>query len=375
MSTEPIAVVLVPALGAQRPRRLHPGGDPGAPGVVRGTIDVTLRVTADADRRGTTRPSTVPPRRSSCTGRATSSASTPRRSCGPSRATGSRTSRLTTCRSSSSTTRTSLGVTHPPSPRADGPPPAPLADAARARGRRVRRPTPGCATCRCRSSTSQTRRAPSPTRATLWAWAHVHVNGGLGGGPDRPRRRSPRGSRSAVAADRDLAYSRLLSPRILAENTAYHAFLIPTFETGRLAGLGRTPPRRRSATQGAWVRGGRRRTARSIPSTTAGIFRTGDGRGLRVPRSAAPAADGRPAGRAARPSTCSPRELNLPAITELGGVLRLGGALRAPLVTLERRRARRVPADSSSGPSRIPTHSRPPWPRSSTSPTTTTGSR
>ena len=36
----------------------------------------------------------------------------------------------------------------------------------------------------------------------------------------------------------DLAYSRLLCPRRLGDNTGYHAFVVPTFETGRLAGLG-----------------------------------------------------------------------------------------------------------------------------------------
>lgn len=38
--------------------------------------------------------------------------------------------------------------------------------------------------------------------------------------------------------DNDVAFSRLLSSRKLEENTAYTAFLIPTFETGRLSGLG-----------------------------------------------------------------------------------------------------------------------------------------
>lgn len=37
--------------------------------------------------------------------------------------------------------------------------------------------------------------------------------------------------------DDDVAFSRLLSSRVLEENTAYTAFLIPAFETGRLSGL------------------------------------------------------------------------------------------------------------------------------------------
>lgn len=37
--------------------------------------------------------------------------------------------------------------------------------------------------------------------------------------------------------DEDVAFSRLLSSRVLEDNTAYTAFLVPAFETGRLSGL------------------------------------------------------------------------------------------------------------------------------------------
>ena len=43
---------------------------------------------------------------------------------------------------------------------------------------------------------------------------------------------------SLLDSNEDQAISRLLSSRVLEENTAYQAFLIPTFETGRLSGLG-----------------------------------------------------------------------------------------------------------------------------------------
>ena len=36
----------------------------------------------------------------------------------------------------------------------------------------------------------------------------------------------------------DHAYSRILCPRKLEANVGYYAFLIPTFESGRLSGLG-----------------------------------------------------------------------------------------------------------------------------------------
>ena len=41
-----------------------------------------------------------------------------------------------------------------------------------------------------------------------------------------------------VQTNPDQAYSRIMCPRHLEADTDYHAFLIPSFETGRLAGLG-----------------------------------------------------------------------------------------------------------------------------------------
>jgi hypothetical protein len=68
----------------------------------------------------------------------------------------------------------------------------------------------------------------------LWAWAHVHLNESLGTGHapnleqiDAILRRNP-----------DLGYCRLVCPRRLEADTAYQAFVIPTFEVGRKAGLG-----------------------------------------------------------------------------------------------------------------------------------------
>jgi hypothetical protein len=62
----------------------------------------------------------------------------------------------------------------------------------------------------------------------LWAWAHVHVNGGMTSAPNDTGALA--GELDAtVRADRDQAYSRLLCPRILKANTAYHA-CDPSFE-------------------------------------------------------------------------------------------------------------------------------------------------
>jgi hypothetical protein len=87
--------------------------------------------------------------------------------------------------------------------------------------------------------------AELPPAAEAWAWAHAQV---LGPGADD----------EAVAARLDpgnpaLNLARLLCPRRLAEGTAYRAMLVPTFEAGRLAGLGRAPV---ETLQWSWSEGG-----------------------------------------------------------------------------------------------------------------------
>jgi len=74
-----------------------------------------------------------------------------------------------------------------------------------------------------------------PPEDQLWAWAHVHVNEKLG--PSRTPDLHALGN--LLRDDPDIAYSRLVSPRKLDSNSAYYAFVIPTFEGGRKAGLGR----------------------------------------------------------------------------------------------------------------------------------------
>lgn len=97
-----------------------------------------------------------------------------------------------------------------------------------------------------------------PPADQLWAWAHVHVNADLieddQTDPDDSsktiQRITSKGAGSQILDkikkeyeeiyenNPDAAYSRILCPRRLEPNTAYHAFLIPTYESGRLAGLG-----------------------------------------------------------------------------------------------------------------------------------------
>lgn len=73
--------------------------------------------------------------------------------------------------------------------------------------------------------------AKLPPPDQLWAWTHTHLNS-FSANPD-----APRATAEALARNPALGYSRVIAPRRLQPNKAYHAFLVPTFEAGRLAGL------------------------------------------------------------------------------------------------------------------------------------------
>lgn len=72
-----------------------------------------------------------------------------------------------------------------------------------------------------------------PNPAHLWAWAHVQINKEY---TNLSQFQSQ--FNTDIRNNPDLAISRLLCPRNLKPKTKYYAFVIPTFETGRLAGLG-----------------------------------------------------------------------------------------------------------------------------------------
>jgi hypothetical protein len=78
---------------------------------------------------------------------------------------------------------------------------------------------------------------PPPTQA--WAWGHVHINESFDSATDFERFLESLETDDHPNADRIVC--RLASPRHLKPNTAYGAFVIPAFETGRLAGLGLDP--------------------------------------------------------------------------------------------------------------------------------------
>ena len=99
-----------------------------------------------------------------------------------------------------------------------------------------------------------------PNKAQSWAWAHVHVSQNIIGGQpitidDQSARNVEQNLEAILRANPDNASSRLLCPRKLKENTAYHAFVIPAFESGRLAGLGEEVPSTIDGQQPSWGTG------------------------------------------------------------------------------------------------------------------------
>ena len=196
----------------------------------------------------------------------------------------------------------------------------------------------------------------APPPGELWAWAHVHVNGELA--PDvvsTDTATITAAMAATLAANPDLASSRLLCPRKLAPSTAYHAFLIPVFESGRLAGLGidpgpimTDPGNGLTATSSAWDTYPGRQAATELPVYHRWYFRTGS-RG-----------DFEDLVRVLEPrvvnSKVGTRDLDVsdpaPGIDGIAGpdgdgVLRLGGALQAPRATMppeERAEAERFDA-------------------------------
>ena len=114
-----------------------------------------------------------------------------------------------------------------------------------------------------------------PNKEETWAWAHVHVHQNIIGngllkttGPEQVPS-VEHNLANILRANTDSASSRLLCPRKLKENTAYHAFVLPAFETGRLAGLGLSPAGV-NGQKASWQDG-----ARDYPIYYRWFFRTG----------------------------------------------------------------------------------------------------
>lgn len=185
-----------------------------------------------------------------------------------------------------------------------------------------------------------------PPPDQLWAWAHVHANQPLANDIV-----SNNGAAAATALqglldeNPDFAYSRIVCPRRLEPNAPYHAFLIPTFESGRLAGLGLDPadPAYKDdyyATLAGWQNhdGYTRPEAEFFPVYFRWYFRTGTvGDFEYLVRLLEPKPVDVRVG--ARDMDVQTPGSNLPAINtpaDLGGFLKLGGALQVPQDTLKK---------------------------------------
>ena len=70
-----------------------------------------------------------------------------------------------------------------------------------------------------------------------WLWAHVHSNADIPDSELLPLEQFLLSLNQVRNDDPDQLYCRLMSPRKLEPNTAYYAFVVPAFETGRIAGL------------------------------------------------------------------------------------------------------------------------------------------
>jgi hypothetical protein len=178
--------------------------------------------------------------------------------------------------------------------------------------------------------------ATLPPEDEVSAWAHVHSNRNVTASDAESVSTDMAAVLPRLAAviteNPDLACSRLVCPRRLAPNTAYHAFVVPAFETGRLAGIGADPATAPDGLHSSWKDYPGRPESGSLPYYYRWEFRTssvGDFEylvRLLQPRSV-DARVGRRDMDVRRP------EAGLPGIDDdpaLGGVLRLGGALKVP---------------------------------------------
>ncbi len=175
-----------------------------------------------------------------------------------------------------------------------------------------------------------------PNASELWAWSHVHFNQGLSPSPSTELVSTDMSAliprvQSILNANPDLAYSRLLCPRMLDVNTTYDAFVIPVFERGRLAGLGQDPTKAPSALASAWASYANQQEQLNFPYYYRWQFTTGDRGDFRYlvtllqPQPVDPAVG-------TRDFDVQDPGSNLPGIDKAGlkGILRLGGALEVP---------------------------------------------
>lgn len=124
-----------------------------------------------------------------------------------------------------------------------------------------------------------------PDHRTTWAWAHVQITGALA---NTPFDLDPQDSDDQTAMETALSdeadniikerpnrgISRIICPRKLRKNKNYAAFLIPAFETGRLAGLGEDTSSTK-AQQSSWEKSAGSGGNKTFPVYYTWNFRTG----------------------------------------------------------------------------------------------------
>jgi hypothetical protein len=179
--------------------------------------------------------------------------------------------------------------------------------------------------------------ATLPRPDQLWAWVHVHINSSVMGNDsditsDDMNAVLPR-FQNILKESADYAYSRIICPRKLEPNVAYHAFLVPSFESGRLAGTGQSVPADLVANTPAWATNSP--AGLELPVYYRWYFRTGNVGDFEylVRLLEARPIDPRVGTRDMDVEVPLP---SLPGITdaELGGILKLGGSLKVPEVSL-----------------------------------------
>ncbi len=110
-----------------------------------------------------------------------------------------------------------------------------------------------------------------PPNNETWLWAHVHSNADIPDSELSDYEKFLLSLNRTVNDDPDQIFSRLMSPRKLEPNTAYLSFIIPAFETGRLAGL-EQPTSGINAQLSSWDNNGARG---EMPVYYEWFFRTG----------------------------------------------------------------------------------------------------
>jgi len=164
-----------------------------------------------------------------------------------------------------------------------------------------------------------------PDLAQSWAWAHAQVTA--------PPQATPTLLESTILTRPELSVSRLLCPRLLQPDTEYVACVVPAFELGRLAGLGKTiAAGDETSLQPAWRSGAAAPASLDLPVFHHWSFASGAGGDfeslalLLRPRPVPPSV-----GR--RPIDISSSGLALTPPLAPGTALALDGALRAVTAT------------------------------------------